>query len=167
MKKNKLVVIYLVILAAQIIVSNTLGFEQYFLINVLPAMIMMLPTSVSTRKALFIAFLSGFAVDVTTEGVLGLNVLAIVPVAMLRFPILSLVSGSGFEDQSKEISLKAIGYTQMTIILLLTLNLFLLIYLWSDASGEMFSLRKLAFSIIAGYICSIGVCHLLAPVEHR
>ena len=142
MKKNKLVVIYLVILAAQIIVSNTLGFEQYFLINVLPAMIMMLPTSVSTRKALFIAFLNGFAVDVTTEGVLGLNVLAIVPVAMLRFPILSLVSGSGFEDQSKEISLKTIGYTQMTIILLLTLSLFLLIYLWADASGEMFSLRK-------------------------
>ena len=71
MKKNKLIVIYFVILAAQIIVSNTLGFEQYFLINVLPAMIMMLPTSVSTRKALFIAFLSGLAVDVTTEGVMG------------------------------------------------------------------------------------------------
>lgn len=167
MKKNKLAVLYIVTLAAQIIVSNTLGFSQYFIINVLPAMIMMLPTSVSSRKALFIAFFSGFAMDVATEGVLGLNVLAIVPVAMLRFPILSLISGSGFEDQSKEISLKSIGYPQMSIILLLTLTLFLLIYFWAEAAGGMFSLSKLAFSIITGYACSIGVCYILAPAEHR
>lgn len=92
MKNAGLIVSYTILLAAQIVLTNFAGGSQLLLINILPCLIMCLPVNSSTVKALILAFFFGFMVDFLGDGALGLSSAALMLVAVLRRPILLLVS---------------------------------------------------------------------------
>lgn len=80
MKQNYFLM-FLLILGVQLLICNYLHITAYLTLSLLPCAILLLPTKVGTTASMLIAFASGLTVDVLAEGVVGLNALALVPVA--------------------------------------------------------------------------------------
>ena len=83
MKQNYFLM-FLLILGVQLLICNYLHITAYLTLSLLPCAILLLPTKVGTTASMLIAFASGLTVDVLAEGVVGLNALALVPVAGAR-----------------------------------------------------------------------------------
>ena len=84
MKETRFLVNFLLLLIVQICIANFFRLSQYVMLSILPAMILLIPIRHGTIPALFIAFATAVAVDLLSDGLLGLNVLALVPVAFCR-----------------------------------------------------------------------------------
>lgn len=85
--------IYVLLVICQMIMCNFAHFGPYVLLSMLPAMILCIPTGISTITCMLIAFASGFTVDLLSEGLLGLNTAALLPVAALRKGIIRIFLG--------------------------------------------------------------------------
>ena len=96
MTNGKRIVIACILCLAQIILSNYLYVSHYLVLNLLPLVILSLPASRGVNVAMLVAFLAGFAVDFASTGILGLSSAALLPVALLRFPILRAVGGEEY-----------------------------------------------------------------------
>ena len=96
MRKSEFWVIYLLFLALQLVLSNYAHITPYVMLTLLPVMVLCIPIRVGTTGAMCIAFATGLVVDLLSEGLLGLNALALVPVALARNSILRLLFGASF-----------------------------------------------------------------------
>ena len=85
---------YVLLLLAQLLMSNYFHVTPYIFLTILPVMVLCIPIRVGTVGAMFIACASGLVVDFLSEGVLGLNALALIPVAFARHGIIGLIFGS-------------------------------------------------------------------------
>ena len=81
---------YLILVVAQVLICNYFHVTQYVMLSILPAMILCLPPKCGTTASLLIAFVTGLAVDFLADGVPGLNAMALLPVAMLRLPVIRI-----------------------------------------------------------------------------
>ena len=104
MKHWNFTIKYLLLLSAQILLWNYFNFTPLLMVAILPVMILCLPLGCSVNTTLLIAFASGFAADFLVAGPLGLTILALVPVAFLRRPILKLVFGGELLSRSRTCS---------------------------------------------------------------
>ena len=84
MKNGRFILLYLVLTLVQILLCNFFGLSRYMLVSVLPVLILMLPLGTGSIIAMLIAFATGFAVDIFSNGMLGITPLALVPVAFSR-----------------------------------------------------------------------------------
>lgn len=169
MKRNHYFLSYLLLLVLQMLLCNYLNLSPYVTISLLPVMILMLPIRFGTVFAMVLAFVSGLAVDWLSEGVVGLNALALVPVALARKGIIYLVFGSEFFARKENISPRKHGYTKMSVAIVMALGLFLLIYIWADgAATRPFSFNALRFavSLVAGWLLSLLLSKALAINDH-
>lgn len=167
MTTSRFTVLYIIVLFAQVVIGNYCDFTQLLFITVLPSMIMMLPPSVSTRKALTIAFFSALFIDLATESIIGINVFAAVPTALVRRPVITMLFGDDPDGRGKTISMSGTGFLQVCIMILISTAIFLALYLWADGAGLGFSVAKFFVSLVASTICSIGACDLLASGHRR
>ena len=83
MRKSGFWVAYFLLLVAQILLSNYFLFTPYITLSILPVMVLCISTRIAPYVCMLIAFGSGLMVDWLSEGVLGLNAFALVPVALL------------------------------------------------------------------------------------
>ena len=86
-------ILYTLMVIGQVILCNYTQLGPYILLSMLPAMVLCIPTSVSTISCMLIAFASGLSVDWLSEGLLGLNTAAILPVALARKSIIKVFMG--------------------------------------------------------------------------
>ena len=93
MKTGRYFIIFAILTLAQALISTYFLFSQYVLISLLPLLILSLPSRYGTPAALGLAFVAGFVVDFVGGGALGLTSCTLLPLALLRFPLLRLVSG--------------------------------------------------------------------------
>jgi Ca2+/Na+ antiporter len=121
----------------QILICNYLHVTPYVMLSILPVMILMLPIRFGTFFAMILAFVSGLAVDFLSEGVIGLNALALVPVALARKGIIYLIFGSEFFVDGATYVAHRYGVRQSVIGLTIV------------AGGT--SLPELATSVVAAY----------------
>ncbi len=126
---------YLLLLAAQVLLWNYFNFTPLLTIVLLPMMVLCLPLQCGGALAMLIAFASGFAVDFLAAGPTGLTVLALVPVAFLRRPLLSLVFGRDYLSRSGTLSSKQSDKARMFLAIMLSTALFLFVYILADSSG--------------------------------
>ena len=84
---------YILMVIAQMILSNYFHFTPLAMLTILPAIVLLLPTKVDTFWAMVIAFATGLAVDLFAEGTLGINALSLVPVAFLRKTLIGTIFG--------------------------------------------------------------------------
>ena len=84
---------YILLLMAQLLLSNYFHVTPYIFLTILPVMVLCIPIRVGTVGAMFIACLSGLVIDFLSEGVIGLNALALIPVAYTRNGIIGLIFG--------------------------------------------------------------------------
>lgn len=162
--KNNFILTFLLLLVAQLLLCNYFHFTPYLFLSILPAMILCLPTRVGTLGSLFVAFGLGLAVDFFAEGLLGINALALVPVAFLRKPVVELLFGKEPFENRENLSVRKYGYLRISVALLLLLLVFLSIYILADGAGTRplwFSIVKLAASLFASWLLSLIAVNLL------
>ena len=170
MRNGKFIIIYVVLLIAQIALSGLLDFTQLFTPALLPAMILCLPLGTGTPVTLLIAFVSGFVIDFFSGGVLGLTCTAILPVALLKDIFLKICFDNETYSRMNDLSVKKLGLGRILICALMMTALFLLIYVWIDGAGTrpfIFNFGRFFISTITNVLLSIVVVDLLLAQNER
>lgn len=165
MGQHRYLISYILLLVVQICICNFFRLSQFVMISILPTMILMLPIKHGTLKALIIAFVSALAVDLLSDGLLGLNVLALVPVAYVRKWIIRLVFGEEIFARKEDVSIPRQGLWKMSVAIIMAQALYLLIYIIADGAGtrpDWFILSRFGASLICGYILALFVADILA-----
>ena len=155
---------YILLFLAQAVLWNYFNFSQYVLIAFLPAMILCLPVSRGTLEAMVIAFVTGVAIDFLVTGQLGLTAFALVPVALIRRGVISLVFGSELFARGEELSLQRQGWLKFVPAILLLTAAFLLPYIVLDDAGTRpfwFGAAKFGISLLLSSFVSVFVCDIL------
>ena len=169
MSRNHFFLSYFLLLILQILLCNYLHLSPYLMLSILPVMILMLPIRFGTVFAMILAFVSGLAVDFLAEGVIVLNALALVPVALARKGIIYLVFGSEFFARKEDISIRKHGLVKISVALILSQSLFLFIYIWADGAATRpfhFNLIRFVVSLVAGWLLSLLLSRTLDTNDH-
>lgn len=159
---------FLLLLVAQILLCNYFHVTQYIMLSILPAMILCLPTRMGTVPAMLIAFVSALAVDFLAEGLVGINAIALVPVALCRRELCRAIFGSELIVRGDAFSISRNGAVKVIFALTVVQSLFLLVYLWADGAAVrplMFNALRFACSLVAGVLLSIPVTRILCPED--
>jgi len=165
---NKYWLTYIILLVAQIILGDLLDLSQYISIFFLPIMILTLPISFNSIQVMAIAFATGFAVDFFTHGVLGLTIIALVPVAFSREMVLKLVFGNELVARQEDLSIHKQGIPKVALVTLISTALFLIIYVPIDCAGARsfsFILARILLSLLLSELVSLGAAKLLSIKE--
>ena len=165
MRQSRFAISFILLLIVQICICNFFRLSQYVMISILPAMILMIPLKKSTVSVLIIAFVSALAVDLLSDAMPGLNILALVPVAFARRGIVRLVCGEEIFARKEELSIPKQGVWKMTVTIIMVQSLFLLIYILADGAGTRpawFGLSRFGASLASGYILSLFVVDILS-----
>lgn len=170
MKKTGFIVSFAILLVMQICICNFFRLSQYVILSILPVMILLIPIRKSTIFALVAAFLTGLAVDLLADGLPGLNILALVPVAFARQGILRLVFGEEIFARKEDISLHRQGLWKISVAIFMAQALFLAIYIWADSAGTRpfwFCIARFGASLLSGWLLSLVVADLLDKEDAR
>ena len=166
MRNNGFWLMYFLLLVAQLLFSNYAVFTPYVTLSILPVMVLCIPIRVGTGLAMLIACATGLTVDLVSEGLLGLNALALVPVAFLRNRIIGLVFGGELFAREEDFSVQRSGFGQVALALLMAQALFLILYVWADGAGTRplwFQAARVGASLAAGFLVSLPALRLLRP----
>ena len=170
MKRNAFWKAYVLLLIAQLIISNYFRFTPYVMLSILPVMILSAPIRVNRFGLLLLAFASGLMVDWLSEGVLGLNALALVPVAYVRNSVLRVVFGNELIARKEDFTVSSNGLASVTMAIVMVQALFLILYIWVDGAGTrpfLFNLWRFLASLVAGVLVSLLTLNVLATESRR
>ncbi len=166
MKKSGFWLIYIILLVAQLLLSTYASFTPYVMVTMLPVMVLCMPIRMGTVLAMVIAFATGLSVDLLSEGLLGLNALALVPVAFARNSIIRLIFGGELFAREEDFSIHRNGFWKVLVAIVLSTALFLAVYIWADGAGTrplLFNAIRFGASLVASTLLSLLVVNLLAP----
>jgi len=164
MSKSKLILIYALVVVVEIILRNFLNLSQYLTVAMTPVLIMCLPKKVGTIETMLIAFVIGFVLDFFTSSILGLTIIALLPVAVLRNIIYLVCFESENYSRMKGISIKRQGIPRVSAVMLIALAIYLIIFIWIDSAGTrpfMFNVLRFVVSLIVGYVLSFVSINLI------
>lgn len=168
--KKDFFIYYVLIIIAQVLICEWFNLSAYVMLSLLPVAVFCIPTRFRTTEVLFIAFATGLAVDFLAEGTLGLNALALVPVAAVRESLIRLIFGDEPIKRQEVISIEKYGAAKMVFAIFCVQTLFLLIYLAADGAflrPALFSMARFAASDAAGVLVSVFIAGFLTPEERR
>jgi hypothetical protein len=149
---------YILLLIMQLLLCNYFMLSPYILLTLLPAMVLSIPLRYATPQVLLIAFVTALAVDFLVDGVPGLNVVALLPVALVSKTVIRWVFGTGLFARGEDFSIHKNGLGKVSLVMLLSLSLFLLTYIWLDGSGvrpRWFFFVRFFASLSASYVLSL------------
>ena len=110
------------------------------------------------------------AVDWICEGVLGLNAIALVPVAYIRKPVIQLIFGNSLSARKEDFTIQSNGQLSIMIAILIVQAAFLAIYIWVDGAGMRpfwFNVARFFASLATGLLVSIFALPPLASDNRR
>lgn len=166
MRSSQFWAVYLLLLLAQLLLSNYVNLTPYLMLSILPVMVLCIPIRVGTSAAMLIAFATGLVVDLLSEGLLGLNALALVPVAYLRNPVLRLIFGEELFSRGEDFSPRRHGAVKSGMALLFVQAIFIFIYVWADGAATRpfwFDAARFVLSLLASMALSLACLSSLAP----
>ena len=162
--------LFVLVLICQIILCNYTHLGPFIMLTMLPAMILCIPTGISTITCMLIAFAAGLATDFLAEGLLGLNAAALLPVALARKGIIRIFLGEDIIARKDSFSARKNGLGKVSLALLAATALFLAVYIFLDGAGTRpfwFSLSKFGASLACNWLIGLGVIHTLTPDDRR
>ena len=160
--------IYLILLAAQIVLCDCMYLTQLVSLWFLPMMVLCTPVRYDTPVLLAIAFLTGLAVDLLSQGVIGLCTASLLPVALCRNLLIRLVFGNEVFLRGEDISIRRQGVPKMALAISLASALYLLVFIIADSAGTRpfwFNAGRFLLSLLAGTILSVFLAGTLKPDE--
>ncbi len=161
---------YVLLLIAQLLLCNYFVFTPWMMATLLPAMVLCLPLNIGTAGGMVIACLTGLGVDFLAEGTIGLNALALVPVAFARKKIISIVFGQELITREKLFTIRRNGLTAVLMALFISLTIFLAIYIWADSAGTRsfgFNAGRFGASLAVSMIFCVLSVRVLTPSDSR
>ena len=164
MKKPGFLLLYLLLVIAQILLGEFCTFSPVLVISILPVMVLCIPVNRGPIFAMIAAFCTGFAVDFLCDGMLGLTSLALVPAALCRSGILRLVFGGEIFSRGENISIRRQGPLKMLLATLLVTAVYMAVYIIADGAltrPGWFDLLKFGVSLAASTLVSFFVSDLL------
>lgn len=163
-------VLFLLLVLAQMVISNYFNFSMFVTLSILPALVICIPISVSSLVCMVIAFSTGLAVDVMADGVLGLNALALVPVALFRRTFIRIFLGEDIINRNEDFSFRKNGIAKVSLVMFVSILLFFGIYVLADGAGTRpawFCAVKVAASSVASYIVSLLAVSILTSKDRQ
>lgn len=170
MRKSYTTLVYLLLVVVQILLCNYFHVTPYITLSILPIMILCLPLKISTVAAMIIAFVTGLSVDFLAEGLIGINALALVPVAYVRKSIIGFVFGEDLISRGEDFSIRKNGLGEVSMAILLVQSLFLIIYIAADGAGTRpfwFNAARFGASLAAGYLVALLLVDTLVPDSRK
>ena len=170
MRRDVFWLYYVLLVIAQLLLTNYLRVSPYLVFTILPALVLCISIRVGCVGAMLIAFATGLTVDFLSEGVIGLNTLALLPVAFIRMPLIRLIFGEDLISRKEDFTVRKNGIGKVTLAILLVQALFLLLYIWADGAGTRpfwFNALRFGASLAAGYAAAIIVIDALAPDSRK
>lgn len=164
MRSNKFFIVYACLALVQILLCNYLNISYLLTLSILPVMVLLIPVKHSTISAMVIAFFTGLMVDLLADGVLGMNILALLPVALARKGLLRLIFGQEVFAHKEDVTLKKYGILKFTAYIAIAQGLFLLIYIAADGAGTRpfwFNLSRFGISLLVGTIVSLLIAEAI------
>lgn len=170
MRKPAYMVMFVLLLVAQALIWNYINFSQFLMIAFLPVMILCIPIDKGVIFSMAVAFVTGFLADFFVGGMIGLTSLCLVPVALARKGIISLVFGSEVFSRGENISIRRQGIGKMSLGIAFCTAIFLILYIWVDGAGTRpfwFDVLKLFLSLLVSVPVSLFVTELLVTEDSR
>lgn len=161
---------YFLLLIGQIILCNYFPFSMYVVLSLLPAMVLCIPLTVGTAGCMFIAFASGLAVDWISEGLLGINAASLVPVALLRKPFIRFFLGEDLITRKDSFTFRKNGAGKISMALIVSLAVFLGIYVLLDGAGTrpvLMDLARFGASLLCCWPLALLVTDILTPDDRK
>lgn len=150
---------YILLVIVQMVICNYFQFSPYFVISILPAMVLCIPLTIPTHICMLIAFATGLSVDWLAEGLIGINASALIPVAYARKTLIRIFLGEDLISRKETFSFRKNGVGKILTALAVTYVLFFAFYIFLDGAGtKTFSFNFLRFilslllSLIPGLI---------------
>lgn len=168
--KNSFWIAYVLLFIAQLLLGNYFVFTPWMMATLLPAMVLCIPLNIGAIGAMLIAFLTGLGVDLLSEGIIGLNALALVPVAFARKQIIGRVFGPDLITRNKAFTIHRNGLPAVLTALSLGLAIFLVIYIWADSAGTRsfgFNAGRFGASFAVSLFFCVLAVRALAPSDSR
>ena len=141
--------LYILLAVCQIMMCSFTHLGPFIMLTMLPAMILCIPTNVRTVTCMVIAFASGFATDWLSEGLLGLNTAALLPVAVSRKWFIRIFLGEDLIARNDSFSIRKNGLGKVSLALMASTMLFLAVYIFLDGAGT----RPFWFCFIRFVVC--------------
>lgn len=170
MRKSYTALVYILLVVVQILLCNYFHVTPYITLSILPIMILCLPLKISTVAAMIIAFVTGLSVDFLAEGLIGINALALVPVAYVRKSLIGFVFGEDLISRGEDFSIRKNGLGEVSMAILLVQSLFLIIYIAADGAGTRpfwFNAARFGASLAAGYLVALLLVDTLVPDSRK
>lgn len=161
---------YALLLICQVILCNYAHLGPYITLTFLPAMILCIPVRISTITCMLVAFASGFLTDFLAEGLLGLNVAALLPVALIRKGTVRIFLGEDIIARKDSFSIKKNGLLKVSTALLVSTAVFLAVYIFLDGAGTRplwFCAAKFGISLVCNWILGILVINTLTTDDRK
>ena len=156
MRKGGYYFIFLLLVAVQMLICNYLNLSPYLTLSLLPVLILCVPLRLPTFWTLLLAFATGSAVDLLSEGLLGLNALALVPVAFVRKEVIRLIFGDELFARKEDFSVRKNGFGKVALAVF-----------GAGTRTLAFNAIRFGVSLAAGWALSLLIIDILAPDNRK
>ena len=170
MKTQNFGILYFLMVLGQMVLCNFADFGPYVTLTLLPAMVVCTPLTVSTPLCMLLAFATGLSVDWLSEGLVGINAAALIPVALMRKPLIRIFLGEDLITRSDNFSIKKNGAGKISLVLLVSILLFSGVYIFLDGAGTRpfwFNITRLSVSLVCNYILALIVTNILTVDDRK
>lgn len=167
---SKFIATWIVLAVCQIVICDCIFLGPLVTVTLLPVLVMFLPLRARTEVTMLIAFAAGFAVDWLSDGVLGLNMAALVPVALLQKPLVRLFIGEDTVVRAEALSVGKSGWPRMFALATVETAVFLLIYVVLDGAGTRpfwFTAARFGCSLVASLPLAAILIHIFSSGNTR
>lgn len=170
MRTQSFGLLFILMVFGQMILCNFAGFSPYVMLSMLPAMIICVPLTVSTPLCMLIAFVTGLSVDWLSEGLIGLNASSLIPVALMRKPLIRFFLGEDLIVRSDSFSIRKNGLGKISLVLGVSLMIFLGIYIFLDGAGTRpvwFNMARFWVSFACNMVLALIVTNILTVDDRK
>lgn len=162
--------LYFLLVICQIVICNYAYLGPYIMLSILPAMVMCIPLSVGTTGCMLIAFITGLSVDWLSEGLIGINAAALLPVALARQTFIRIFLGEDIINRKDSFSIRKNGIGKVSIAMAAAYMLFLGIYIFLDGAGTRpfwFCAARFGVSLIVNMSLAFLTANILTPDDRK
>lgn len=159
---------FVIMLLIQLVLVKYCQIGHFVFISILPAMILCQPTSRPTPLVMLLAFLTGMAVDLIADGVVGLNAAALVPLALIQKPLIRVLIDADVVDRHYSFSYFHHGYLSIGAALLVMTIVYMLLYTVLDNAGVRsfgFIFMRFLVSTIVSLVFCMAATAVLSPKQ--
>ena len=170
MKGQNFGLLFFLLLIGQVIICNFTNLGPFITLSLLPAMILCVPLSVSTPLCMLIAFATGLSVDFLSEGLIGINAASLIPVALMRKPLVRFFLGEDIISRNDGFSIRKNGIGKISMMMSLATILFLGIYVYLDGAGARtsgFNAARVGISFLCNFPLAIIVTNILTEDDRK